>query len=59
MIYASGRMKDAHVDLSLVFQISAVGLFLVGLMLFLIKPKQERVAEAKLDSRPQVEAQRN
>jgi MFS family permease len=38
MIYVGGAWKDAHVDLSKVFQISALGLVLVGAMLFLIKP---------------------
>jgi MFS family permease len=56
MIYASGWMKDAHVDLSLVFQISAAGLFVVGLLLFLIKPRQESVAEGNEAAKPQMEA---
>lgn len=38
MIYASGLLKDARIDLSVVFKFSAVGLFVVGLMLFAIKP---------------------
>lgn len=37
MIYAGGMMKDAKADLSVVFQLSAGGLFIVGLMLFFIK----------------------
>ena len=40
MIYVGGALKDAQIDLSKVFQISAVGLFIVGMMLFAIKPKQ-------------------
>lgn len=39
MIYAGGALKDAGTSLSLVFQISAFGVFLSGLILFLIKPK--------------------
>jgi MFS family permease len=39
MIYAGGMLKDARVDLSSVFQISAGGLLLVGLMLFAVKPR--------------------
>ncbi|EEF62354.1 MFS transporter [Pedosphaera parvula] len=59
MIYASGRMKDAHVDLSLIFQISAAGLFVVGLLLLAIKPRPARIAETREDSCPQVEARRS
>lgn len=40
MIYASGWLKDAQVDLSRVFQVSAVGLFLVGLMLFALRARR-------------------
>lgn len=40
MIYVGGALKDAQVDLSKVFQFSAVGLFFVGAMLFAIKPKR-------------------
>lgn len=39
MIYAGGWMKDANVDLSKVFVISAIGLVLVGVMLFFVKPR--------------------
>lgn len=42
MIFASGWLKDAKVDLSLVFQVSAVGLFLVGLMLFTLRQRRAR-----------------
>ncbi len=37
MIFVGGWLKDAHVDLSRVFQVSAVGLLLVGLLLFALK----------------------
>ena len=36
LIYVGGWLKDRAVDLSLVFQFSAVGLLVVGLLLFLI-----------------------
>jgi len=39
MIYVGGWLKDQHVDLSVVFQVSAAGLFLVGLLLFAVKPR--------------------
>ena len=39
MIYASGWLKDAQVDLARVFQASAIGLFLVGLLLFTLRPR--------------------
>jgi hypothetical protein len=42
MIYAGGAMKDANIDLSKVFQFSAVGLLIVGLMLFAVKPRATR-----------------
>jgi MFS transporter, Spinster family, sphingosine-1-phosphate transporter len=38
MIYVGGTLKDAQIDLSKVFQVSAVGLFFVGAMLFALKP---------------------
>lgn len=41
MIYVGGALKDAHIDLSKIFQVSALGLFLVGLMLFILKPSRE------------------
>ncbi|HYD84608.1 MAG TPA: MFS transporter, partial [Opitutus sp.] len=37
LIYVGGWLKDAQVDLSRVFQFSAVGLFAVGLMLFAMR----------------------
>jgi predicted MFS family arabinose efflux permease len=42
MIYLGGALKDAGISLSLVFQISAVGVFIAGLMLFFIRPKNVR-----------------
>ena len=42
MIYAGGALKDANVDLSKVFQISAFGLLIVGLLLFALKPCVKR-----------------
>lgn len=41
MIYAGGALKDMGISLSLVFKISAIGAFLSGLLLFLIRPKKE------------------
>ncbi len=40
MIYVGGAMRDAHVDLSKVFQFSAVGLVVAGLTLLLIRPNR-------------------
>jgi MFS transporter, Spinster family, sphingosine-1-phosphate transporter len=42
MIYVGGMMKDAKVDLSVVFQFSALGLFIVGVMLFFIKGRTKQ-----------------
>ncbi|MGC4073007.1 MAG: MFS transporter [Nibricoccus sp.] len=39
MVYVGGWMKDAQVDLALVFQLSAVGLLLTGILLFCLKPR--------------------
>lgn len=39
MIYIGGVLKDSGISLSVVFQISAVGVFIAGLMLFFIRPK--------------------
>lgn len=41
MIYVGGAMKDAGISLSLVFQISAAGVLLSGLILLAIRPKAE------------------
>jgi sugar phosphate permease len=40
MIYAGGALRDAHVDLSKVFQFSAIGLVIAGLMLLAIRPNR-------------------
>jgi len=40
MIYAGGALRDANVDLSKVFQVSAIGLVLAGLCLLLIRPNR-------------------
>jgi len=39
MIYAGGALQDAGISLALVFQISAAGVFLSGLLLFLVRPR--------------------
>ena len=39
MVYVGGWMKDAQVDLALVFQFSAAGLLLTGILLFCLKPR--------------------
>jgi MFS family permease len=39
LIYVGGWLKDANVDLARVFQVSAAGLFLVGVLLFVLKPR--------------------
>ena len=41
MIYIGGVLKDANISLSLVFQISAVGVFFAGLILLRLKLKKE------------------
>ena len=41
MIYIGGALKDANVSLSLTFQICAVGVFLSGLILLLLRLKKE------------------
>lgn len=38
MIYVGGRLKDAQVDLSRIFQFAAVSLVILGLLLLAIKP---------------------
>jgi MFS transporter, Spinster family, sphingosine-1-phosphate transporter len=43
MIYIGGILKDAHVDLSIVFQFSAFGLLVVGLMLFMLRGRPKPV----------------
>ena len=39
MIYVGGALKDAGISLSLVFKISAAGVLISGLILFIIRPK--------------------
>ena len=39
MVYVGGWMKDAKVDLAVVFQLSACGLFLTGIILFCLRPR--------------------
>lgn len=39
MVYVGGWLKDAHVDLALVFQLSAAGLALAGVILFFLRPR--------------------
>jgi MFS family permease len=39
MVYVGGWMKDAQVDLALVFQLSAAGLLLSGVILFCLRPR--------------------
>jgi MFS family permease len=41
MIYISGRLKDAQIDLSNVFQFAALGLLLTGLLLFAVRPRSQ------------------
>jgi len=41
MIYVGGALKDAGISLSLVFQISAAGVLLSGVLLLLIRPRKE------------------
>jgi hypothetical protein len=41
MIYIGGALKDANVSLSLTFQICAVGVFLSGLILLMLRLKKE------------------
>jgi len=47
MIYIGGAVKDAGISLSVVFQIAAIGVFISGLLLFLIRPKQNGVVLSK------------
>jgi MFS family permease len=39
MILAGGMIKDAHIPLSVVFQFSAAGLLVVGILLLCLRPK--------------------
>lgn len=38
MVYVGGWMKDAHIDLALVFKFSAAGLLVTGGLLFAVRP---------------------
>jgi MFS family permease len=40
LIYLGGWLKDAHVDLARLFQVSAAGLLVVGLLLFALHPRK-------------------
>jgi MFS transporter, Spinster family, sphingosine-1-phosphate transporter len=42
LIVGAGWLRDAHVDLALVFQYSAAGLLAAGVMLLLVKPPKSR-----------------
>jgi hypothetical protein len=44
MILAGGMIKDAHFPLSVVFQFSAAGLLVVGVLLFCLQPKTTPIA---------------
>ncbi len=41
MIYAGGVLRDAQVDLAMIFRLSAVGLIIAGLILLALKPRSE------------------
>ncbi|MDB6124101.1 MAG: major facilitator superfamily 1, partial [Pedosphaera sp.] len=41
MIYIGGMLKDAHVDLSIVFQLCALGLLVAGVMLFVLRGQRK------------------
>lgn len=47
MIYVGGVLKDANISLAVVFQISAIGVFLSGLILLVIKPNKDDVGTSK------------
>jgi len=47
MIYIGGAVKDAGISLSVIFQIAAIGVFISGLLLFLIRPKQNGIVLGK------------
>jgi MFS transporter, Spinster family, sphingosine-1-phosphate transporter len=50
MIYAGGRLKDAGVDLSHIFQFSAGGLVVVGLLFLALKPRARAETPATVPS---------
>jgi dipeptide/tripeptide permease len=41
MIYIGGALRDANISLSVVYQISAVGVLLSGMVLFLLRLKKD------------------
>ncbi len=41
MIYVGGALKDANISISVVFQISAIGVFIAGMILLAIHPKRD------------------
>jgi MFS family permease len=41
MIYIGGALKDADISLAVVYQVSAVGVFVSGLILLALRPKKE------------------
>ena len=43
MVYVGGVIRDANISLSVIFQISAIGVLLSGLILLLIRPKPEKL----------------
>jgi len=40
-IYLSGALRDAHINLAVVFQIAAAGLGVAALLLLALKPQRE------------------
>ncbi|MDB6058823.1 MAG: major facilitator superfamily 1 [Verrucomicrobiales bacterium] len=48
MIFAGGMLKDAHVPLSVVFQLSAAGLVIVGILLLFLKGAKTTQAPAAI-----------
>ncbi len=52
MIYVGGWLKDAQVDLSRVFQVSAGGLLIVGLLLFAMRRRSVATEDSMILSPP-------
>jgi hypothetical protein len=46
-IYAGGMLRDAHVDISRIFQFAAINLLGSALLLFVVYRRQTRRARAK------------
>ncbi|MDB6028203.1 MAG: major facilitator superfamily 1 [Verrucomicrobiales bacterium] len=44
MVYIGGALKDVNVPLSRIFAVSALGLFIVGLILLFLKPAQSQTS---------------